>query len=233
MDSVSVKNLSFGYTNQTVLTIDELSLPKGKIIGVLGPNGSGKSTLIKCMIGELKHDAEININADQVAYIPQKENVDWSFPMSVYELVKMGRYPHRGFFKKLTKEDKDKVNEALESLKLSDLKRRQICDLSGGQQQRAFLARAVAQQADLYLMDEPFVGIDAVTEAAILDLLKSLRNEGKTVVIVHHDLSTVKSYFDTIVILNKELVAAGEVETTFTNESLKAAFDGILNVLEE
>lgn len=229
MDSISVKNLSFAYTQQVVLEVDELQLGTGKIIGILGPNGSGKSTLIKTLVGELKHNGDIQINAEQVAYIPQKEQVDWTFPLTVGELVKMGRYPHRGFFKRFTKEDKEYVANALKTLRLEGLEKRQISELSGGQQQRAFIARAVAQQADLYLMDEPFVGVDATTEAAILALLKQLRNEGKTVVIVHHDLSTVKEYFDEVVMMNKKILYYGSVEETFTQESLKNTFGGVFN----
>lgn len=229
MDSISVKNLSFAYTQQVVLEVDELQLGTGKIIGILGPNGSGKSTLIKTLVGELKHNGDIQINAEQVAYIPQKEQVDWTFPLTVGELVKMGRYPHRGFFKRFTKEDKEHVANALKTLRLEGLEKRQISELSGGQQQRAFIARAVAQQADLYLMDEPFVGVDATTEAAILALLKQLRNEGKTVVIVHHDLSTVKEYFDEVVMMNKKILYYGSVEETFTQESLKNTFGGVFN----
>jgi manganese/zinc/iron transport system ATP- binding protein len=169
----------------------------------------------------------------RVSYVPQRESVDWQFPASVREVVEMGRYRPKNLFRKLRSEDRDAVDEALEKVGLLELRERQISELSGGQQQRVFLGRALAQKAELYLMDEPFVGIDAATEEAILKVLEDLKKSGKTVIIVHHDLQTANEYFDDIVLLNTRLVAAGSKEKVFTKENLQEAYGGRLTVLSK
>ena len=229
------------YDQVPVLWDVDFELPKGKIIGVIGPNGSGKTTLLKTIMGLIKpasgftkiFDNSLDNVRDKVAYVPQRESVDWDFPASVKDVVEMGRYRKNQLFRRLTKTDKQLVETAIEKVKLSAFKDRQISQLSGGQQQRVFLARALAQGAEIFFMDEPFVGVDATTESAILDLLTEMRNEGKTVVIVHHDLQTVSGYFDHLVLLNTRLIAAGPTQEVLTEENLSNAYGGQLTLLSK
>ncbi|MBI1837657.1 MAG: metal ABC transporter ATP-binding protein [Flavobacteriia bacterium] len=237
--SIEVHNLSVTYQNVPVLWDIDFSLPQGQIIGIVGPNGSGKSTLLKAIMdlvpissGFVKiMDKSLGLVRDLVAYVPQRESVDWNFPASVEDVVMMGRYKKNKLFNRLTKIDKELVQEAIAKVKLEKYKDRQIAQLSGGQQQRVFIARALAQGADIYIMDEPFVGVDMATEKTILDLLILMKNEGKTIIIVHHDIQTVSNFFDYIVLLNTRLIAHGKTSETLTGENLQATYGGQLNLL--
>ena len=237
--AIEVHNLTVSYHRKPVLWDIDFQLPKGKLIGVVGPNGSGKTSLLKAIMGILEPDSgyvnlfgeKLEDVRDRVSYVPQRESVDWDFPASVMDVVEMGRFRKNNIFRRLSNHDKNLATQALEKVNMLDLARRQISQLSGGQQQRVFIARALAQQADLYLMDEPFAGVDASTEEAILTLLSEMRNEEKTVVIVHHDLQTAYDYFDHIVLLNTRLVATGPKEEVFTSELLQEAYGGQLTVL--
>ena len=237
--AIEVHNLTVSYYRKPVLWDIDFRLPQGRLIGVVGPNGSGKTTLLKTIMGLLEPDsgyvnifgAKLNEVRSRVSYVPQRESVDWDFPASVMDVVEMGRYRRGNLFKRITTQDRNLVTEALEKVNLLDLARRQISQLSGGQQQRVFIARALAQQADLYLMDEPFAGVDASTEEAILRLLSEMKKQGKTVLIVHHDLQTAYDFFDHIVLLNTRLVAAGSRDEVFTTGLLQEAYGGQLTVL--
>ncbi len=237
--AIEIHDLTVSYDYKPVLWNVDVDLPKGKLVGIIGPNGAGKSTLLKTIMGIIEpesgyvklFDQELDEVRTKVSYVPQRESVDWDFPASVMDVVLMGRYPKRGLFQRLTKEDRAIAMHALEQVKMEDYAKRQIAQLSGGQQQRVFLARSLAQQAELYLMDEPFSGVDATTEASILSLLSDMKDNGQTVLVVHHDLQTAYDYFDWIVLLNKRLVAAGPTEEIFTNENLKAAYGGELTML--
>ena len=207
---VDVHNLTVSYDNKPVLWNIDLTLPKGALVGIIGPNGAGKSTLIKAMMGIVPVDSgyvkifgeALNVVRQKIAYVPQRESVDWDFPASVYDIVMMGRYGKMGLFKRPRKADADVVMDCLRKVGLVALKDRQIAQLSGGQQQRVFLARALAQEADLYFMDEPFAGVDIATETAIIELLREMRNDGKTVVVVHHDLQSAVEYFNWTILIN-------------------------------
>ncbi|MFP4088799.1 MAG: metal ABC transporter ATP-binding protein [Cyclobacteriaceae bacterium] len=239
--SVEVHNLSVAYDKRPVLWDIDFSLPEGKISGIIGPNGSGKTTLLKTVMGLVKADSgyvrifdqPLDEVRERISYVPQRESVDWDFPISVLEVVQMGRYRKSGLLRRLRREDKDIARAALEKVGMQDFARRQISQLSGGQQQRVFIARALAQQADLYLMDEPFAGVDAASEEAILALLSDMKQQGKTVVIVHHDLQTARQFFDWMVLLNTRLIAAGPVEEVFNEKSLREAYGGQLTILSQ
>ncbi len=234
-------NLTVRYDKAPVLWDIDLEIPEGNLIGIIGPNGSGKTTLLKSIMNLVDTDSgyirlfgkPLEEVREKVSYVPQRESVDWDFPASVREVVQMGRYRRSTLFKPLLSKDKRIAEEALEKVGMQDLAGRQIAQLSGGQQQRVFIARALAQEADLYLMDEPFAGIDASTENAIIELLGSMKKEGKTVIIVHHDLQTAIAYFDWIVLLNTRLVGSGPKDSVFTPELLQEAYGGKLNVLSQ
>lgn len=238
MNSIEVHNLSVAYNQLPVLWDVDFELPKGKIIGIVGQNGSGKSTLLKAILGLVPlssgyakiYGSDLNHVRKEVAYVPQRETVDWNFPASVREVVKMGRYEPKRLFNRLTKTDLELVDIALEKVNLTKYKDRQIGELSGGQQQRVFIARALAQGASLFMLDEPFVGIDVASEKAIMDLLLAMRDEGKTIVIVHHDLQTVTKHFDYLVLLNTRMVAHGPTDEVLTEENLVATYGGQLNL---
>lgn len=229
---IKVEDLTVSYDLKPVLWDIDLKIPKGVLMAIIGPNGAGKSTLIKTMLGLLKPvSGEVIFNNQpyekiqkQVSYVPQKGTVDWNFPVSVYDVVLMGRYGYAGWFKKITKKDKKIALESLEKVGMTPYKNRQISELSGGQQQRVFLARALAQEAEIYFMDEPFQGVDAKTEKAIVELLKDLKKQNKTVIVVHHDLETVPQYFDWVTLLNVKVVASGPINEVFTEENLSAAY---------
>lgn len=241
MISLEAHNLTVAYDKVPVLWDIDFELPSGKIIGVIGPNGSGKTTLLKTIMGLIKpasgyvkvFEQELDEVRHKVAYVPQRESVDWDFPASVRDVVEMGRYRKNSLFRKLTKTDHAIIDDAIEKVKLSGFRDRQISQLSGGQQQRVFIARALAQGAEIFFMDEPFVGVDATTETAILDLLTTMRNEGKTVVIVHHDLQTVSGYFDHLVLLNTRVITCGPTEEVLTQENLSNAYGGQLTLLSK
>ncbi len=241
MTSIETHNLTVSYNKRPVLWNIDFKLPSGNIIGIIGPNGSGKTTLLKAIMDLVKpssgyvkiFDKELDDIRDKISYVPQRESVDWDFPATVMDVVLMGRYSNKKLFRKITSHDKDIAVEALEKVNMLEFSSRQISQLSGGQQQRVFIARSLAQGADLYIMDEPFVGVDAATEEAILTLMQDMKNQGKTVVVVHHDLQTAKSYFDWIVLLNTRLVASGPKEEIFKESLLQEAYGGKLNVLSK
>lgn len=238
---IEVHDLTVTYNQKPVLWGIDLSLPKGSLAGIVGPNGAGKSTLIKAIMdlvplssGYVKlFDSELDEVRDKISYVPQRESVDWDFPASVYDIVMMGRYGKLGLFKRPRQADREVVMESLRQVGMEAYKNRQISQLSGGQQQRVFLARALAQQAEIYFMDEPFAGVDAATEKAIVQLLKQMSEEGKTVVVVHHDLQSVAKYFDWLVLLNMRLVASGPTDVVFKEELLQEAYGGKLTILSE
>lgn len=241
MNSVETHNLTVIYDKKPAIWNIDFTLPAGLIIGIMGPNGSGKSTLLKAIMdivepnmGYVKlMDKPLDDLRDKVSYVPQRLSVDWDFPASVYDVVAMGRYAKRGMFKKLSSDDKKRIDESLEMVNMSAFQNRQISQLSGGQQQRVFLARALAQDADIYLMDEPFVGVDAATEQAIITLLKNMRDQGKTLLVVHHDLHTAQDYFEHMVLLNTRLVAEGPTEEIFNEKILTETYGGTLTTLSK
>ncbi len=241
MTTISIKGLSVSYDKKRVLTNIYLDIAAGNVYGVIGPNGAGKSTLFKAILGLLEPDSgEILINGlpiqkqrKKVVYVPQKDDVDWQFPATVMDVVMMGRYPHKGVFQKLDKTDKELAAKALEDVGILELKDRQIGELSGGQQQRVFIARALCQQADIFLLDEPFVGVDVTTEERIIEILRNLAEQGKTLLVVHHDLSSVPVYFDKVIMLNQRLVAAGDTDITFTEENIAKAYGAQLTILHK
>jgi len=237
---LSIRNLSVAYQKKVVLENVSFSVPKGKLIGIIGPNGAGKSTLIKAildLVPSISGDVSIfggsyEKNRKSVGYVPQRESVDWDFPTDALDVVTMGRYGKLGWIKRPSQKDKEIARQCLEKVGMSEYSNRQISQLSGGQQQRVFLARALAQEAELYFMDEPFVGVDAATEKAIIALLNSLKNQGKTVLVVHHDLNTVKEYFDWVMLLNVSLVDIGPTKDIFTTEALQKTYGGKLTMLD-
>ncbi len=239
--AVEFHDMTVSYDRKPVLWNIDMTLPQGAIIGIVGPNGAGKSTLIKAAMGLLPlasgfvriFDKELDEVRKRVSYVPQRESVDWDFPTSVRDVVRMGRYAHVGLIKKLSTEDKSIADNALEMVGMEAFRDRQISQLSGGQQQRVFLARALAQQADIYFLDEPFSGVDAATESAILSILRKLTSEGKTVIVVHHDLQSAAEFFDWVVLLNMRLVASGPIQEAFTPALLQECYGGRLTLLSE
>jgi manganese/zinc/iron transport system ATP- binding protein len=232
--AIEINDLTVAYREQPVLWDVDLDVPAGVLMAIVGPNGAGKTTLIKAVLGLLKPAAgQILIhgrpNREQrrlVAYVPQRGTVDWDFPTSVLDVVQMGRYGALGWIRRVGRREKDLALAALEKVDMVDYADRQISQLSGGQQQRAFLARALVQDARVYLMDEPFQGVDAKTERAIVTVLQSLREAGSTVVVVHHALQTVAEYFDWVTLLNVRRIAAGPVGDVFTDENLRVTYGG-------
>ena len=238
---IDIKGLSVSYDKKRVLTNIHLQILPGNIYGIVGPNGAGKSTLFKSILGLIENDAgKITVFGEpidevrkRVAYVPQKDDVDWSFPATVKDIVLMGRYPHKSLFQRLNREDHEIAFQAMVDLGIEMLKDRQIGELSGGQQQRVFLARAICQQAEMIFLDEPFVGVDAMTENKIIELLKAMSIEGKTFLVVHHDLSSVEEYFDMVVLLNQRLIAAGDVKNTFTQDLISKTYGPQLTILHK
>lgn len=241
MIAIEAHNLTASYDKQPVLWDVDFSIPEGNIVGILGPNGSGKTTLLKAAMGILPVDSgfvkmfdkTLPEVRDRVSYVPQRQSVDWDFPATVMDVALMGRYKKGRLFGRLSNLDKTIAADALKRVGMHEFRTRQISALSGGQQQRVFIARSLAQQADIYLMDEPFVGIDASSEEAIVRLLKEMRDEGKTVVIVHHDLHTALDFFDWVVMLNTRLVAAGPLAETLTEDNLRKTYGGKLTLLSQ
>ncbi|MDX2246376.1 MAG: zinc ABC transporter substrate-binding protein [Bacteroidia bacterium] len=238
---IEIKSLSVSYDRKTALANVFIEIEPGYVYGLLGGNGSGKSTLFKSILGLVEADAgSIRINGEPVdsvrkyiSYIPQKEEIDWTFPATVFDVVLLGRYPHRGVFERLQEEDRRKAAEAMQLLGIYDLKDKQIGELSGGQQQRVFIARALCQEAELYLFDEPFVGVDVTTENKIIEIVKSLAAQGKLVVIIHHDLAKVREYFDRLIMVNQRIIAIGDTEEVFTDENIKKTYGGRLTILQK
>jgi manganese/zinc/iron transport system ATP- binding protein len=238
---LEIHDLTVAYHKKPVLYGIDLQVPAGQLIGIVGPNGAGKSTLIKAVMGVVPASSGwIRIfgepwkkNLTRVGYVPQRESVDWDFPVNVMDVVLMGRYGRLRPMQRPTKRDREIAAECLEKVHMLPYADRQIANLSGGQQQRVFLARALAQESDLYLMDEPFAGVDAATESAIVTLLQELKSRGKTILVVHHDLPTARSYFDMLLLLNMRIVAFGPTDEVFTNELLQKTYGGRLTILSE
>jgi manganese/zinc/iron transport system ATP- binding protein len=236
---VEVHNLTVTYRDKPAIWNIDFTIPEGILGGIIGPNGAGKSTVLKAMMdlvpissGYVKlFGKDLDHIRQRVSYVPQRESVDWDFPASALDVVLMGRYGKRSLFSRLTRNDREIAMECLKKVKMENFAQRQIAQLSGGQQQRVFIARALAQEADLYLMDEPFAGIDASTENAILELLSNMRNEGKTILVVHHDLQSAYEYFDWIVMLNTRLVASGSKNDVFNADMLGETYGSKLTML--
>ena len=225
MNAIEIRNLTVAYGENIALENFNLDIETGSLMALVGPNGAGKSTLIKTILKFLKQiTGEIKINGKTLAYVPQRNSVDWDFPTTLFDVVEMGCYGRVGLFKRVNKEEKQNVLKAIEQVGMLDFKDRQISELSGGQQQRAFIARALVQEADIYLMDEPFQGVDSTTEKSIVDILKKLKSEGKTLIVVHHDLQTVPTYFETVTFINKSVIASGKIKEVFTQENIDMAY---------
>ncbi|MFX3674022.1 MAG: metal ABC transporter ATP-binding protein [Paenisporosarcina sp.] len=237
--AISVKNLFVSYHGNEALKNISFTVNEGNLVGIIGPNGAGKSTLLKALLNLIKKDqGDIQILGQsikemktKVAYVPQRSNIDWDFPITVLDTVLLGTYPNLGLFKRPKKEEKAWAIECLEKVGIAQYINRQIGELSGGQQQRVFLARALAQKPDMYFLDEPFVGVDVTSEEKIITILKELRNIGKTVVVVHHDLSKASDYFDELILLNKELIEYGVVDKVFQPEVMRRAYNNPFHTL--
>lgn len=234
--AIEVEHLTVSYGPVPALLDVSVSIPRGTLVGVIGPNGSGKSTFIKTVLGFLKPDVgEVRIFGElaerakgRVAYVPQRGSVDWDFPITVREVAMMGRYGHVPWWRDLGREDRRLADEALDMVRMGSFADRQIGQLSGGQQQRVFMARAMAQGAEILLLDEPFAGVDAATERAILDVLDRTRKAGRTLVVVHHDLATAAEYFDALILLKQRLYAYGPPENVLESELLSRVYEGEL-----
>lgn len=238
---LEIHDMTVAYHRKPVLWDIDLVVPEGKLVGIVGPNGAGKSTLIKAVLGLLPlasgrveiYGQPYSRQRHLVGYVPQRESVDWDFPVTALEVVTMGTYGRLGWIRRPGRAERELSRECLDQVAMGAFAQRQIRQLSGGQQQRVFLARALAQDAQIYFMDEPFAGVDAATEQAIVSLLQKLREGGKTVFVVHHDLQTVRRYFDYVILLNMRLVDAGPTESTFNDENLHKTFGGRLTILDE
>lgn len=238
---LSIHDMTVAYHRKPVIWDIDLDVPEGKLVGIVGPNGAGKSTLLKAVLDLVpKASGRVLIYGEPyhrqrrlVGYVPQRESVDWDFPVSALDVVTMGLYGRIGWFRPVRKRHREQAMAALERVGIADLAHRQISQLSGGQQQRVFLARALVQEARVYLMDEPFAAVDAATERAIVDILRELRDRGRTALVVHHDLHTVPEYFDHVILINMRVVAHGPTEEVFTRENLQKTYGGRLTLLDE
>tara|TARA_Y100000588_G_scaffold272307_1_gene288121 strand:- start:943 stop:1731 length:789 start_codon:yes stop_codon:yes gene_type:complete len=238
---LEIHDLTVAYHKKPVLYGVDMEVPAGKLVGIIGPNGAGKSTLIKSIMGLVPPSSgwvkifgeTYRKNAKRVGYVPQRESVDWDFPVNVMDVVLMGRFGHIGLFKRPGRKDREIAMACLEKVHMAPYAKRQISNLSSGQQQRVFLARALAQESDLYFLDEPFAGVDAATESAIIEILTELRDRGKTLLVVHHDLTTAKSYFDMLLLLNMRKVNFGPTEKVYTYDKLQKTYGGRLTILSE
>ena len=238
--ALDIKNLHVSYQNTEALHDISLSIDSGKIVGIVGPNGAGKSTLIKAVLGLTPIDSgnikiygqTLNQMRKRVAYVPQRANIDWNFPIIVKKTVLLGTYPRLGILKRPKKKDKEWAMECLQKVGMEEYANRQIGELSGGEQQRVFVARALAQKADCYFLDEPFVGIDVTSESIIINILRELRREGKTIFVVHHDLTKVEGFFDDVILINKELIGCGPVNEVFVPKLVEEAYDTSLSMLK-
>ncbi len=239
--AIEVHNLTVAYGQKPVLWDIDVSIPSGNLVAIVGPNGAGKSTLLKAVLGLIPAtngfvkalNREVSDVRKEIGYVPQRETVDWDFPVSVLDVVEMGRYGRIGWLKRPSKRDREVALSCLEQVGMSGFAKRQISQLSGGQQQRVFLARALAQEPEIYLMDEPFAGVDAATEQTIIEILRNLRSNGKTIIAVHHDLQTISDYFDWVAMLNLHLVAAGPITEAYTPENLQKTYGGRLTILDQ
>lgn len=238
--ALHVEDLTVAYEGKPALWDIDLNVPPGVMAAIIGPNGAGKSTLLKTVLGLTRataghicvHGRAPRHNLHRIGYVPQRSAVDWDFPTTVLDVVMMGRYGHLGWLRWPGRDERERAMTALQTVQMDHLAERQISQLSGGQQQRVFLARALVQEADVYFLDEPLAGVDATTERVIVQLLKQLRDAGKTVIVVHHDLQTVRDYFDWLVILNVRVIAQGRVEEVYTGEYLRRAYGGRIALLE-
>lgn len=229
---IRIDGLSVAYDQKRVLTNIYLKIESGYIYGLIGPNGAGKSTLFKCILQQVEPNSGNIFLFDRddiqmlkrIAYVPQKDDVDWQFPAIVEDIVLMGRYPYKKWYQWINKEDRELALQAMEQLDITHLRNKQIGELSGGQQQRVFLARALCQKAEILLMDEPFVGVDAKTEERIIAILKSLASQNKTILVVHHDLDSVQTYFDRVIMINQRLIAYGDTSIVFTKENISKTY---------
>jgi manganese/zinc/iron transport system ATP- binding protein len=238
---IEVHDLTVSYDKKPVLWNIDVTMPEGQIIGIIGPNGAGKSTLIKAIMGLMPAESGwVKIYGEPLArqrrlvgYVPQRESVDWDFPVTVRDVVLMGTYGRLGLFRRPGTDERKLCEKCLDQVGMSGYADRQIANLSGGQRQRVFLARALAQDSRIYLMDEPFVGVDAATESAIIDLLRNLKDQKRTLLVVHHDLQTAPEYFDSILMLNMRLVAFGPTQEVFRTPLLQKTYGGRLTILSE
>lgn len=238
---LDVHDVTVAYHRKPVLWDIDLTLREPRLVGIIGPNGAGKSTLIKAILGLVPlasgyvhvFGQPVERDRRRIGYVPQRESVDWDFPVTVLDVVLMGTYGQLGWLRRPGKPEREWAHDCLKHVGMAEYARRQIGQLSGGQQQRVFLARALAQRADLYFMDEPMAGVDAATEHAIFQLLDELRRQNKTVMVVHHDLRTVPTYFEDVVLLNMGLIASGPVAETFTPDNLRKAYGGRLSILDD
>lgn len=230
--AVNVRELTVAYDSRAVLSDVDIDIKRGKITAIMGPNGAGKTTLLKAMLKLIPKSCgsvtwnEVDGRPPVIGYVPQSESVDWDFPATVWDVVTMGCYKRLGWIKRPKKEDRELSLQMLKKMGMEKCADRQISCLSGGQQQRAFIARALVQQADIYFMDEPFKGVDVATEKTIVELFRELKNEGKTVVAVHHDLSTAADYFDEAVLINRRVIMQGNVKAALTQENLSLTYRG-------
>jgi len=241
--AVKVDQLSVSYDKASVLWDVSFAIPRGKLVGVIGPNGAGKSTLLKALLGIVQPlSGQIEFlgkpHSDKqvkrsIAYVPQRSAVDWDFPITVFDVALMGRYGRSGFCRRVKPADREAAMRALSMVGLEGFAHRQIGELSGGQQQKVFIARALLQEAEIYLMDEPFAGVDMATEKVIMSILDGLRAKGNTLLVVHHDLQTVDQYFDFVLLLNTSLIACGPVEEVYHKEMLAKTYGGYFAFLEE
>lgn len=238
---IDIKGLSVSYDRKRVLSNIFLKIERGKTYGLIGPNGAGKSTLFKSMLGLIEpnagsitiDDKSIESTHRRIAYVPQKDDIDWDFPATVKDVVMMGRYPHKKLFQRMSKADIAITHDAMELLGIEELADRQIGALSGGQQQRVFIARSICQQAEIFLMDEPFVGVDMMTEHKIVEIMKDLALQDKTIMVVHHDLATADDYFDKVILLNQRLIAYGDVDEVFTRENIAKTYAPQMKILQD
>ncbi|MFA6708647.1 MAG: metal ABC transporter ATP-binding protein [Fusobacterium sp.] len=230
--AISIKNLTVSYENKKILSNIDMNIPKGKLIGIIGPNGGGKSTFIKGILNIIKKKSGIvkfqgkdyRKYFKKIAYIPQRDTVDWDFPTTVLDVVIMGSYGRLGLFKSPGEKEKEEAIKNLKKLNIEKYFDRQISQLSGGEKQRVFIARALMQKAEIYFMDEPFQGVDVKTEKEIIEILKKLKEKGKTVLVVHHNLEKVKDYFDYLIMINREIVAIGETNDIFIEKNINKTF---------
>ena len=239
--ALEVHDLTVSYLRRPVLYGVDFAVPQGSLVGIIGPNGAGKSTLIKSIMGLVPvsggwarvFGGPVKEQITRVGYVPQRESVDWDFPVNVMDVVLMGCYGRVGLIRRTGGKERARACAALEKVGMLPYADRQISNLSGGQQQRVFIARALAQESDIYLMDEPFAGVDAATEVALITLMKEMRDAGKTLIVVHHDLASAREYFDMLLLLNMRVVAFGDTGKVFTGELLQQTYGGRLTVLSE
>lgn len=230
--AISIKNLTVSYEDKKILSNVNIDIPKGKLIGIIGPNGGGKSTFIKGILNIVKKNSGIvkfqgkdyRKYLKKIAYIPQRDTVDWDFPTTVLDVVIMGSYGRLGLFKSPGRKEKEKAIKNLKKLNIEKYFDRQISQLSGGEKQRVFIARALMQEAEIYFMDEPFQGVDIKTEKEIIEILKKLKEKGKTVLVVHHNLEKVKDYFDYLIMINRKIIAIGETNDVFIEKNINKTF---------